>query len=197
MPRNNPSAIVTIVGALLCGCASTQTHTTEAANTAPNANTPSSESPVEVANASAHETTTTEAEPATAPTKPDIGETCPLEVKRQIECKDKYLPMIVGVRIKLDFPKGTAERGKDAAGRAALVALAHQEHPDYYSVDKIPVICRQRQAMVDRMPPEMIEELTAIGPDCHTEETCEGFTQCVAPMVERILAWTASTGAPH
>ena len=104
--------------------------------------------------------------------------------------------MIVGVRIKLDLPAGTAERGKDEAGRDQLMALALKEFSDHYSVARIPAICAQRQTMADRMPPVLLDELHALGPDCYTEKDCEGWSRCTAPMVERILAWAAASGAP-
>jgi hypothetical protein len=117
-----------------------------------------------------------------------------LEVRRQIACVDDYIPMIVGVRIKLDLPAGTAERGKDEVGRAALEQIAREEFPQYYSVEKIPEICAKRQAMAEQMPFEVLRELTADDGQCHLEEDCQHFASCTAPVVERILALSARSG---
>ena len=125
----------------------------------------------------------------------DIRATCALELKRELTCKQSFVPMIVDTRIKLDVPRGIAARGKDQAGREELIAIAHRE----FAVDRAPAkhrtICDGRQAMVDAMPPERLQQLKTVAGDCLAAADCEGYTRCVAPLLEKMLAAAPPRGA--
>jgi hypothetical protein len=102
---------------------------------------------------------------------------------------DTFVPMIVDTRIKLDIPRGMAARGKHNAGREQLIAMAKQEFVADMAPEKHRAICDGRQAMVEAMPPERLKELKAMGGDgCLAEADCQGFTRCVAPILEKMLS---------
>jgi hypothetical protein len=117
----------------------------------------------------------------------DIRATCAAELKRTFECKESFVPMIVDTRIKLDLPAGIAADGKDAAGRAAIVAKAHQEFAVGKAPDQHPAICERRQAMVDAMPAERVKAMQASMPTCPTSADCQAFTACMQPILERMI----------
>jgi len=191
MGRIHPLVVV-VAGLALGGCAKTSTHPGESAD-APLTDQPSAPETKPAAPVVDEEAAAAPG-PARAHSVPDMRATCALEIERQIACVEQYIPMIVDVRIKLDLPAGMAARGKDEAGRQALLVEAREEFPEHYSRDKIPAICERRQAMAEQMPPELLAELNALGPDCHTAPDCAAFARCTAPVVERILAATAKAG---
>jgi len=117
----------------------------------------------------------------------DLRATCAAELKRTFECKERFVPMIVETRIKLDLPPGIAARGKDPAGRAGLVAIAHREFAADRAPDKHRAICEGRQAIVDAMPPARLQALRTTIRACPTTTDCQTFTRCMQPILERMI----------
>jgi hypothetical protein len=125
----------------------------------------------------------------------DIRPRCAAEIRRQLACVDDFVGTIVAVRVKLDLPPGMAEKGKDPAGRAALVATAKQEFLVDYAPDRITAICEKRQAQVAAMPPEVLNELQKTDNDCTAVGDCALFARCMAPQLEAALRRGLSSGA--
>jgi hypothetical protein len=186
------------LAAALCSCSNTQPSVTPSASgaSATPAETTSAPKPPPVDSAPPASNTT--AAPTTAPSAApvmDITAMCAEEIRRELSCKDDFVPMIVDTRIKLDLPKGTAARGKDKAGRDKLVAQAKKDFVVDYAPDKIETICSKRQAQVPSMPPEMLKELKALNEGCAAKPDCKGFTKCLAPTLEKLLSAGVSSGA--
>ena len=136
--------------------------------------------------------TTAASTPTTSPAAAeDIRPMCAEEIRRELSCQDDFVPMIVDVRSKLDLPKGMAERTRTPAGRDEVIAEARVLFAKDYAVDKIPAVCEQRQAQVAGIPPEVVEQLKVMSAACAAEKDCPGFTRCMAPILEKMLAMGA------
>ncbi|HUS64383.1 MAG TPA: hypothetical protein VMZ28_07555 [Kofleriaceae bacterium] len=123
------------------------------------------------------------AAPAPAPAASAVSEgisACQSLFARELACADTFLPVLIGLRIKHDLPQGIAERGKDAAGRAELLALAQAEF-------KVDAVDPARTQTCEKMGPALPADAVAMVRGCLQQTSCEALVDCVAPLHEQML----------
>jgi hypothetical protein len=108
---------------------------------------------------------------------------CFAVMHRTRECKEVYVPGLLGLRVRLDLPTGIAERFS-SEGESAMLELAHSQFSRDWSDDAITRNCtalsQKAQAEQERI----------VAPDRHCLETtdCNAFTTC--DLAHKEKRWT-------
>ncbi len=98
------------------------------------------------------------------------------------ECKDDYLPMLLDIRIALDFPAGVADRSQTPEGREELLSAASVEMPDYYTEEANQRICKQGIANA----PADLRAMTPVAKSCLAQPDCATKIACWQPIEQKI-----------
>ena len=105
-------------------------------------------------------------------------DTCVAAFRRQRECTDAYIPLLVDARVRADKPAGIAAKDKEI-GRDALVALAMDEWKTDSTDQAIDQICTNITNDEQAGAPELIERAKA----CLQESDCSAFSACAVDIV--------------
>lgn len=100
-------------------------------------------------------------------------------IKRERECTDQYIPMLVDLRVELDKPKGFAEQVATPEARTAAIAAAKQEWQADSSPDKARRGCAFIAASI---PPAQAAKVKQDAEQCMARESCDEFVSCIKPM---------------
>lgn len=98
---------------------------------------------------------------------------CIAMMTRERECQEQFIPALVGLRVRLDQPPGTAARD-GSEGRDALVAQARTE----YTRDATDEAFQRNCAQLASMPAERVSAWTATMQSCLAASECGAFVEC-------------------
>jgi hypothetical protein len=83
----------------------------------------------------------------------------------------------------VETPPGIA--AKDAEiGRDALVAGARTEWAEDSKDEAIAATC---ESTLEKMPPELIDELMPMAKECQTKDACPAYVECMMPIQEKLF----------
>jgi hypothetical protein len=108
---------------------------------------------------------------------------CVAVMHRTRECEDVYVPGLLGLRVRLDLPRGIAERFS-SEGESAMLELAHSQFSRDWSDDAITRNC------TDLSRRDQAEQEAIVAPDRHCLEMtdCNAFTTC--DLAHKEKRWT-------
>jgi hypothetical protein len=99
------------------------------------------------------------------------------------ECKEVYVPGLLGLRVRLDLPAGIAERFS-SEGESEMLELAHSQFSRDWSDD---AIARNCTALSQKAQAEQ-EHIVAPDRHCLEMTDCNAFTAC--DLAHKEKRWT-------
>lgn len=110
----------------------------------------------------------------------DAKATCVASWVRQRECTDQFIPALVDLRVRMDFPAGIAAEAQQH-GRDALITTARGEWAEDSTDEAIATSCDR---MLAALPSPPVEEALEGGARCLAETTCDAFVTCELAVME-------------
>lgn len=102
---------------------------------------------------------------------------------RTRECKNTFIPAMIGWRVELDVPAGTAAMDRKI-GRAKIVAAAKKEYEANHSDEQIAARCAEDAALADAATSNVTIDR---GKRCAGIADCDAFVACIAPVSRQWL----------